>query len=442
MSPEEQALLEWDWSFWARPKQLVPPDDEWRWLYAKCGRGFGKSRMGSEFVRERSENDPKSKLLLVGPTFQFVRELMIEDSDSGILACCPPWNRPEYYPSRLLLKWSNGALARGFGADKPDRIRGNNLTGAWLDEFCAWRRNRRKQSLIQVRLCLRKGRPKVLMTTTPKPDEDFKELCAKAEFDEERPELHDPVHHRMVHGSTYENEENLSETFRDEILDLEGTREGLQEIHGEVVDDTVGALFKMGSILQWTSHAAPPITYRVLAMDPAETSKPTSDNFGMVVVGRDDKGRGYVEEDLSAIMDPDTWAMKALLVAQDCDAIVAETNRGGEMIEHTLRLTCTCPAMIEKFGPAGCPMPHFIAVNASTSRRLRSQPVRTLYEQHRVYHVGYHRRLVNRMTQWVPSEGSESPGEICALVHGMLHCFPPRVIQPAKGSTQKPKGWA
>ena len=424
LSPEEQVALEWDWDFWARPNQLVPADDDWRWLYVKSGRGFGKSRMASEWVRKRSEADPKSKLLLIGPTFQFARDNMIEDSDSGILSVCPPWNKPEYFPSRLLLKWPNGAMARGFGADKPDKIRGNNLTGCWLDEFCAWRLSRRKQALLQVRLCLRKGRPQSIVTTTPKPDEDFKELLAKAEFDPIRPTLFKPIQHRLVTGSTYDNEENLSDTFRDEVSDLEGTREGLQELYGQVVDNVDGALFKLEWIQLWKESEMPPVTYKILSLDPSNTCAVGSDNFGMVVVGKDSRGRGFVYDDWSAIMHPSVWAPKALAILQNVDALVFEDNQGGENIEHILRLEAESEKSKILYGPQGPNIPKIYRVTSKTDKRTRAHASTTLYSSSRIFHLKYMPTLVRAMTQWVPGSTAESPGELDALAHGLNHLFP------------------
>ena len=381
--------------------------------------------MGSEWVRARSEADPKSKLLLIGPTFQFARDNMIEDSDSGVLSVCPPWNRPEYYPSRLLLRWPNGAMARGFGADKPDKIRGNNLTGAWLDEFCAWRKSRRKQGLLQVRLCLRKGRPQVIMTTTPKPDEDFKELLRKADQPSEDNPTGDPLRHRVVSGSTYENEENLSDTFRQEISDLEGTREGLQEIHGEVIDDVEGALWKIAWIQLWKEAQHPPINYKVISLDPSDTdNQGQSDDFGIVVMGRDARGRGFVLGDYSDIMHPSVWAPRVIRLAQDADAITFEDNHGGNNIEHILRLACHTPETCACYGPNGASLPPIKRVTSKTDKRTRAQPAATLYEARRIYHVGYHKRLVSKMTGWVPGTTSESPGCIDALAHACNHLFP------------------
>jgi hypothetical protein len=48
---EEQAeQLQYDWSFYARPNQLLPPGNWLTWLLL-AGRGFGKTRAAAEAVR-------------------------------------------------------------------------------------------------------------------------------------------------------------------------------------------------------------------------------------------------------------------------------------------------------------------------------------------------------------------------------------------------------
>ena len=51
MDPD--ALL-WDWSVWGRPEQQAPEGDWNVWLVL-AGRGFGKTRLASEWVREQAK---------------------------------------------------------------------------------------------------------------------------------------------------------------------------------------------------------------------------------------------------------------------------------------------------------------------------------------------------------------------------------------------------
>src|SRR5271156_1650429 len=47
----EDVELRYDWSFWARPEQRLPDGDWINWVIL-AGRGMGKTRIGSETVRQ------------------------------------------------------------------------------------------------------------------------------------------------------------------------------------------------------------------------------------------------------------------------------------------------------------------------------------------------------------------------------------------------------
>src|SRR5258708_40311624 len=52
LTESEIDLLEYEWRCWGRPAQFAPDGDWLTWLVL-AGRGFGKTRCGAEFVRER-----------------------------------------------------------------------------------------------------------------------------------------------------------------------------------------------------------------------------------------------------------------------------------------------------------------------------------------------------------------------------------------------------
>src|SRR4051812_26296739 len=93
---EQQAnALRWDWAgFWARPNQLPPAGDWLVWLIM-AGRGFGKTRVGSETVRSWMTGDTPlspskfSRVAMIAETAADARDVMVE-GDSGILAVHPP----------------------------------------------------------------------------------------------------------------------------------------------------------------------------------------------------------------------------------------------------------------------------------------------------------------------------------------------------------------
>ena len=73
----------------------LPPEGDWRTWVILGGRGAGKTRAGSEWIRQMVEGSrPKmpgrcARVALVGETLDQAREVMVF-GESGILACAPP----------------------------------------------------------------------------------------------------------------------------------------------------------------------------------------------------------------------------------------------------------------------------------------------------------------------------------------------------------------
>ena len=115
----------------ANDAQFAPPEDDWLiWLFLG-GRGAGKTRAGAEWVRLQVEAGVR-RIALVGPTFNDVREVMIE-GPSGLMAVGSAEDRPRYEATRKRLVWACGAVAYAFSAEDPDGLRGPQFERAWGD---------------------------------------------------------------------------------------------------------------------------------------------------------------------------------------------------------------------------------------------------------------------------------------------------------------------
>src|SRR5207237_8351195 len=100
---EEQTAFRYEWPCWARPQQF-PPQGDWNGWLILAGRGWGKTRVGAEFVRAEVEAGRAGQVALVAETSADGRNVMVE-GESGILAVSPSWHRPLYEPSRRRLTW-------------------------------------------------------------------------------------------------------------------------------------------------------------------------------------------------------------------------------------------------------------------------------------------------------------------------------------------------
>ena len=122
LTPEAISKLRWDWSFWARPNQL-PPQGDWNTWVVLAGRGFGKTRMGSEWIRKLAHENPGCRIALVAETAADARDVMIK-GDSGLLACDPNLKEDSWSPTNRCLTWPDGSKAWCYNATEPDQLRG------------------------------------------------------------------------------------------------------------------------------------------------------------------------------------------------------------------------------------------------------------------------------------------------------------------------------
>jgi phage terminase large subunit-like protein len=362
-----------------------------------AGRGFGKTRAGAEWTRECVRDFPLVNI--IGATADDARDIMIE-GESGILGICARDERPIYRKAARSLEWPNGARTLIFTADEPERLRGKQHQRLWLDEIGAWRY---PDAFHQAMLGLRLGSdPRWCGTTTPKPTALIRELVA------------DPTV-QVTYGTTYDNRDNLADTFFTTIIRrYEGTRLGEQELAGRLLTDVPGALWTYDSF-----QRRPPsdeYTRVVVAIDPATSAHDGSDETGIIVAGKRPDGTYDVIADRSCVASPDGWARRAIAAFDEfaADRIIAEVNNGGDMVEDTLRTRR--------------PDLPYTKVHASRGKAIRAEPVAALYEQRAVWHVAAPDQtrsdvfdlMEAQMTAWTPESG-ESPDRMDALVWALTH---------------------
>jgi predicted phage terminase large subunit-like protein len=117
-------------------------------------------------------------------------------------------------------------------------------------------------------------RPRVCVTTTPKPVPIVKRL-----YQDERT--------FVTTGTTHENFGNLAPTFRDEIISqYEGTRIGRQELYAEIIDPEDYGIIKRSWFKLWdSSKAFPDFMYVLQSYDCAYTDKTINDPTACSVWG-------------------------------------------------------------------------------------------------------------------------------------------------------------
>lgn len=173
-----------------------------------------------------------------------------------------------------------------------------------------------------------------------------------------------------------------------------------------------GALWDYDTIERQRTRPPSPddLTRIVVAIDPAATNNPDSDETGIIVAGIDKQLRGYVLQDVSLHGSPATWGKAAIQAYQrwGADVIIAESNNGGDMVEHTIKTVRD-----DADTPIGQRV-NIKQVRASRGKHTRAEPVASLYEQGRIFHAGKFHSLEDQMTSWVP--GNDSPDRMDAMV--------------------------
>ena len=423
ITDEQAEALLWRWDFWGRPNQM-PPTEDWAIWLILAGRGFGKTRTGSEWVRSIACGSTplaagtSKRIALIAETAADARDVLVE-GESGILAVHPPAFRPTYEPSKRRLTWPNGAIATLFNGTEPDQLRGPQFDAAWIDELAKYRYAQETWDMLQFGLRLGDD-PRQVITTTPRPIKTLKAI------------LHEPGV-VVTKGSTYDNKANLAPKFLAKIeARYAGTRLGRQELDAEILDDAPDALWSRAKLdlhrilLKEGKHfykgqpfKLPDMQRIVVAIDPASSAGGDGDvsggaETGIIVAGIGTDGRGYLLDDLTTAADPNGWALRAVKAFDDfkADLIVAEQNQGGAMVEAVIR-------SVRKNAP-------ILMVHASRGKVTRAEPIAALYEQGRISHVGAFPALDDQMVVFTPFgiEGGTTADRVDAKVWAFTQLFP------------------
>lgn len=373
--------------------------DPWTLWLVLGGRGAGKTRAGSEWIRGIALGEPDftegpmRRIALIGETFSDARNVMVE-GPAGILAVHARHERPAWSPSLRKLEWSNGAVAQVFSAEDPDSLRGPQFEAAWADELAKWKHVEETWDMLQFGLRLG-AHPRQMVTTTPRPIPLLKRFLADPSV-------------AVSRARTADNAANLAPAFLEAVVGrYAGTRLGRQELDGDIIEDRPDALWTRETIEAGRIDAPPPLARIVIAVDPPASSSKRADACGIVAAGVDEGGTAYVLEDVTARgLKPPEWAAKAIALYRrlQADALIVETNQGGEMATNVFR-------EVDPSVPVA-------SVRATRGKYLRAEPVSVLYTQGRVRHVGALPELEDELCDFGPGglTSGRSPDRLDALV--------------------------
>jgi len=251
-----------------------------------------------------------------------------------------------------------------------------------------------------------------------------------------RKPLADPENYRRAFINPNDNAANLSPEFLASLANLPD-KQRRRFFEGQYVAEVEGALWTYDGLERCRVDRVPNehpadtlarlgIGRAVVAVDPsgaAGEEDKRSDEIGISVVGRAGK-RAYVLADCTLRAGPEQWA-KAVVKAFDdwrADAIVAEKNFGGAMVEAVIRTARqNLPVKL---------------ITASRGKHVRAEPVAALYEAGDVAHLGRFPDLEDQLVNFSSAgyTGDRSPDRADAMVWAMSELMLERSIPTGSSS--------
>jgi len=364
------------WLKKAHAHQVLPAGDWWSIWLLLAGRGAGKTRTAAEQVWWWAWTQPNTRWLVSAPTSGDVRGTCFE-GDSGILNVMPRVLLADYNKSLAEIVLTNGSLIKGIPASEPERFRGPQFHGAWLDELAAWEYLDDAWDQIQFGVRLGK-RTTIIASTTPRPKDLIVSLA-----DRDGEDVY------LTTASTYANLDNLAPSFRDQILQYEGTRLGDQEIHASILSSEDTGIVKRSWFKLWGAEKPlPQFEYVVQSYDCATSTRTAADPTACVVLGvfkpSEDKGM--------SVMLIDCWSERIQYpelrpkVISESEEIYGDENEFGNGKKVDLILIEDKSAgivLLQDLQRAGLPVRSYNPGNADKTMRLNI--VSPLIARGRVY---------------------------------------------------------
>jgi phage terminase large subunit-like protein len=441
--PDEIERLKHQFRLWAVPLQKLPPLPEprpnpgfGRWTghypvppgpWGECeyigGRGAAKSTVACNWALDQLELFPRAVGAIVAPTKDALWGTCVEHPDTGLLA----WARP-HFPLRVRATKSsgheifcprNGARAVLLTAERTESFRTtNNLSWAWLDELGACRSARRLWELL--RHSVRRGNAQILLTTNPARGMRLINEIASLESA------------AVVQLDARDNPNTPRVYFEQQILPLIGTSRESEVVRGLQLDEDPNALFRREWIKHLRIQDAEALTFKRIGIgyDPAETSKKSADDSGIVVVGLTADGDGVVLADGTAGVVPGatkpTPGQNARKVVElywrwSASFVTIDAVRNGET-QRDLIFDAARDFARERAQPE-CATVRVILHGGRETKEAIAVPVASdLYQKGRVKHVTGLDDLERQMTTWTPDErwSPDRMDAACAVLRELM----------------------
>ena len=306
----------------------------------------------------------------------------------------------KYNHSDTYVEIGNGSRILIGGLDDKDRVEkilGNEYATIFLNEASQIMYD--SVEIIMTRLNPPKGVPARCMIDFNPPAMKHwgYSIFHKRVFPDGRPVPADD--YAVIKMNPGDNLDNISENYMARLEGLSGRRRK-RFLHGDYGEEE-GALWKR----EWFKYRTPPVDMRrvVIGVDPSGSKE--GDEIGIIAVGRCAEGKYWVMGDYSLHGTPNEWSNEVMAAYDNkqADAVVAEKNYGGDMVEST----------ITRFGARNI---NVKMVSATRGKQVRAEPISALYEQGLVYHTEPMAELEDELVTTKFEELEKSPNRLDALV--------------------------
>lgn len=353
-----------------------------------------------------------SRHLMARLAFNHIKMSVFLDTLPKVLRLCFPGMYFKLNKSDLYIEFPNGSQIFFVGTDEAERVErilGTEYSTIAFNEISQFKDYEIITTLL-TRLAENSGLThKVLYDLNPCSKKHWahqlfieKIIPGSAEL------LPNPEDYAYVPINPVDNLSNLPETYL-KTLEALPRRQRERFMLGLWLTDIEGALWNEQMIINAQALDFGELTKTVIAVDPAVSNNPDSDETGIIVCGVDQQKRGAVLADLSGVYSAATWGQRVVNAYHEfgANAVVAEVNQGGDLVKE----------LLVKIDPSV----KVVTVRASKGKFVRAEPVQALYENNLVSHADHFPGLTEQMTEWVPLNSKSSPDRVDALVYGLQY---------------------
>lgn len=408
-----------------------------RHLLLRGGSRSAKTFLHLRTIATRAIAAPKSRHAVFRFRLSHIKSSVVADTWPKMMSLCFPTVGYELDKAELFATMPNQSQVWFSGLDdkaRTEKVLGQEYATIFLNECSQIPFASRNMALTRLaQLCPysaggveRVLRLLALYDCNPPPKSHW---LYKLFFDKTDPDtkeaVKNPEQYATLKMNPIDNRENLAAEYLD-VLDNLPARMRVRFRDGEFADATEGALWTSEGIEKWRDSDVPDLLRIVVAVDPsgaADQDNSSNDEIGIIVAGLGVDGNAYVLEDLTFKAGPEKWG--AVVVdaydRHDADAVVGETNFGGDMVRFVVHA-----AAAAKADRKGKSRPTFKKVTASRGKAVRAAPVAVLADQGKVRFAGQFDLLEEELCGFTTTgyTGSGSPNRADAKIWAISELFP------------------